>query len=563
MLNIAEMRRYGLIAALIVVGYLMVRAWNEDFSQRLPATNTQVATTPTIPTASPPLIAPPTANPVTTNPATSELPQASGNTAAAAAIALVEVTTDTLHAWIDSYGDVVKVELPGYPLSLERKDLPTVLLDRNPQHVYIAESGLVGVNGPDLNPNGRPIYHSIATNYALPAGAKNIEVPMEFVDAQGVRYVKTYTFRRGSYQIHLDIGIDNRSEKPWQGNLYAQLHHDGVAPSDTESSAIGPKPYFGAALTTAEKNYEKFSFSDIKGKQIVHAVTGGWIAILQHYFLVSWIATSADKNDYFGREARDGSYRVGFTGPTLAVPAHHQISTAVDLYAGPKVQAHLAAAAPNLEKTVDYGVLWMIASPLFKMLQALHGVFHNWGAAIIALTVSIKLLLYPLSAYSYRAMAKMRDVAPEMKRLQERHADDREKLSREMMDLYKREKVNPLGGCLPMLVQMPVFLSLYWVLYESVELRQAPFVGWIVDLSIKDPLFILPLLMGGSMFLTQLLSPPMPDPMQARMMKMMPIVFTVMFAFFPAGLVLYWVVNNTLSFAQQWWVTRQVTRARA
>ena len=224
---------------------------------------------------------------------------------------------------------------------------------------------------------------------------------------------------------------------------------------------------------------------------------------------------------------------------------------------------HLAAAAPNLEKTVDYGVLWMIASPLFKMLQALHGVFHNWGVAIIALTVSIKLLLYPLSAYSYRSMAKMRDVAPEMKRLQERHADDREKLSREMMDLYKREKVNPLGGCLPMLVQMPVFLSLYWVLYESVELRQAPFVGWIVDLSIKDPLFILPLLMGGSMFLTQLLSPPMPDPMQARMMKMMPIVFTVMFAFFPAGLVLYWVVNNTLSFAQQWWVTRQVTRARA
>ena len=565
-LNFAEMRRFALLAALMAVGYLLVRAWNDDFSQRLPPA-------PASTSAPAPVVAAPVAGP---SPAVdvpvvagakSEVPVLAGPatpSSTSGSSVLVEVVTDTLHVWIDANGDVIKATLPRYPLGLERKDLPTVLLDSDSRHIYVAESGLIGANGPDARPTGRPAYRAAATHYALEPGRNELFVPLAFVDEAGVRYTKTYRFQRGRYELQLEMKVDNASASNWQGNMFVQLKRDGTTPEGGESgSALGPKPFLGIALTTAQSPYQKVDFEDVKAGQIDQPVTGGWIAILQHYFLVSWIAQPGTKNQYFGREGRDGTYLVGFTGSMLTVPAQHQASANASLYIGPKVQSRLAAAAPNLELTVDYGVLWVIASPLFKMLNGLHGWFNNWGAAIIGLTVLVKLVLYPLSAYSYRSMARMRDVTPEMKRIQERYAGDREKLSKEMMDLYRREKVNPLGGCLPMLVQMPVFLSLYWVLYESVELRQAPFIAWIVDLSIKDPYFVLPLLMGGVMYVQQFLNPPMPDPMQARMMKMMPVIFTVMFAFFPAGLVLYWLVNNFLSFLQQWWVTRQVTRARA
>jgi YidC/Oxa1 family membrane protein insertase len=348
--------------------------------------------------------------------------------------------------------------------------------------------------------------------------------------------------------------------------MFAQLKRDGTPIEEGGGFGLGPRPYLGAALTTSEDRYYKLGFDDLDdldGKNYREAVEGGWIAILQHYFLSSWIGDAANTNGYYGRRHDDGTYVVGFTSPVQRVEPGQLATFRSSFYAGPKDQKTLETISPNLNLTIDYGFLWWMAVPLFYLLDWLHGFVNNWGVAIILLTVIIKAVLYPLSAASYRSMAKMRKVAPQMKRLQERYKDDRQKLSSEMMSLYKKEKANPLGGCLPILVQMPVFIALYWVLFESVELRQAPFFLWIDDLSAMDPFFVLPILMGASMFFQQTLNPPMPDPMQARIMKMMPIMFTVLFLFFPAGLVLYWLLNNVLSMTQQWIITRQIERGSA
>ena len=283
--------------------------------------------------------------------------------------------------------------------------------------------------------------------------------------------------------------------------------------------------------------------------------------MLQHYFLTAWVPAGEGEHVYRGRARNDGTYLVEFVAPTTTIAAGATGVVGAALYIGPKIQEDLEALAPYLNLTVDYGVLWWIAAPLFSLLDLIHGFVANWGLAIILLTFVIKLLLYPLSAAAYQSMANLRKVAPEMKRLQERYADDKQKLQQEMMEFYRKEKVNPLGGCLPMLLQMPVFLALYWVLYEAVELRQAPFVLWIDDLADLDPFFVLPLIMGASMYFQQTLSPPPPDPMQAKVLKFTPVMFTGLFLFFPAGLVLYWVVNNLLSIAQQWYITRQIEQA--
>jgi YidC/Oxa1 family membrane protein insertase len=317
-------------------------------------------------------------------------------------------------------------------------------------------------------------------------------------------------------------------------------------------------------LTTSESRYEKLEFDDLDEDGTYRVVVeGGWMAFLQHYFLSAWVANQEEANNYYGQRRTDGTYVFGYTGPLKTIASGGQGDWRTQFYAGPKDQKRLEEIAPNLNLTVDYGFLWWLAVPLFYVLDWLYAFAGNWGVAIILLTVLVKIVLYPLSAASYKSMANMRRVAPQMKRLQERYADDRQKLSQEMMNLYKKEQVNPLGGCLPMLLPMPIFIALYWVLFESVELRQAPFFLWINDLAAMDPYFILPLLMGGSMYLTQLLSPAVGDPMQVRMMKMMPIMFTVLFLFFPAGLVLYWLVNNVLGVAQQWYVIKQTERAQA
>lgn len=351
--------------------------------------------------------------------------------------------------------------------------------------------------------------------------------------------------------------IDNQSQQPWTGYLFGQLKRDKSG-DPSSSTATGTATYLGAALWTKDEPYRKVSMSNMDDKNLRETVQGGWIAWLQHYFVTAWIPQAGDTNQVQTRKDSQGNYIIGFTGPAVTVPAGAQGETGATLYAGPKSQDKLEELSPGLRLTVDYGILWFIAQPIFWLLQNIHALLGNWGWSIIVLTIVIKLAFFPLSAASYRSMARMRAVSPKMQALKEQFGDDRQKMSQAMMELYKKEKINPLGGCLPILVQMPVFLALYWVLLESVEMRQAPWMFWITDLSIKDPYFILPIIMGVTMFIQQQLNPTPPDPMQARVMKLLPIIFTFFFLWFPAGLVLYWVVNNILSIAQQWYITRQI-----
>src|SRR5690606_2928255 len=373
---------------------------------------------------------------------------------------------------------------------------------------------------------------------------------------------KTGCVDPAAYQVDVRYLIDNQSEQAWSGNLFAQLKRDSSGdPSST--TATGTATYLGAALWTADDPYKRISMKDIDKQSFKETVQGGWVAWLQHYFVTAWVPAKDSSNLVQTRKDSQRNYIVGFTGPAMQVAAGSQAETGAVLYAGPKLQEHLGQLSPGLELTVDYGFLWFLAQPIFWLLEVIHGALGNWGWSIIVLTIIIKLIFFPLSAASYRSMARMRAVSPKLQALKEQFGDDRQKMSQAMMELYKKEKINPLGGCLPILVQMPVFLALYWVLLESVEMRPAPWLGWITDLSIKDPYFLLPIIMGATMFIQMRLNPTPPDPMQAKVMKLMPIIFTFFFLWFPAGLVLYWVVNNVLSIAQQWYITRQIEAATA
>ena len=468
---------------------------------------------------------------------------------------LVKVTTPTLQAWIDLLGgDIVRIQLPKFPLTKDRPDVPYLLLDNGRGHTYIAQSGLIGAEGLDSG-GQRPLYQAQSNDLML-TGEGTLE--LELVAEQGgFQITKTFIFSSDAYLVDLRYRLVNNTGGPVAVGLFAQIKRDDKDPFGESSFTLGPQPYLGAALTTSESRYEKLDFEDLDEGAYRANVEGGWIAFLQHYFLSAWIANPEDANGFYGQRRSDGTYIVGYTSPASKLAAGDTGRWQTRFYAGPKDQRQLEKIAPNLNLTVDYGFLWWLAVPLFYILDWFHSFVGNWGLSIILLTLLVKLVLYPLSAASYRSMANMRRVGPQMKRLQERYSDDRQKLSQEMMALYKKEGVNPLGGCLPMLLPMPIFLALYWVLFESVELRQAPFMLWIDDLAAMDPYFVLPLLMGASMFIQQLLSPAVGDPMQVKMMRLMPVMFTVLFLFFPSGLVLYWLVNNVLSIAQQWWVMRQ------
>ena len=468
---------------------------------------------------------------------------------------LVKVTTPTLQAWIDLLGgDIVRIQLPKFPLTKDRPDVPYLLLDNGRGHTYIAQSGLLGAEGLDSG-GQRPLYRARSNELSL-TGDGTLE--LELVAEQGgFQITKTFVFSSDAYLVDVRYQLVNNSGGPVDVGLFAQIKRDDKEPYGESSFTLGPQPYLGAALTTGESRYEKLDFDDLDESDFRVSVEGGWIAFLQHYFLSAWIANPEETNRFYGQRRSDGTYIVGYTSPASNLSAGDTGQWQTRFYAGPKDQKQLEKIAPNLNLTVDYGFLWWLAVPLFYILDWFHSFVGNWGLSIILLTLLVKLVLYPLSAASYRSMANMRRVGPQMKRLQERHSDDRQKLSQEMMALYKKEGVNPLGGCLPMLLPMPIFLALYWVLFESVELRQAPFMLWIDDLAAMDPFFVLPLLMGASMYIQQLLSPAMGDPMQVKMMRLMPVMFTVLFLFFPSGLVLYWLVNNVLSIAQQWWIMRQ------
>jgi YidC/Oxa1 family membrane protein insertase len=552
----AEMQRVLLLVALAATAYLLILAWNDDYVRAVPTQ--PVATEPTESPAQAPAETGAERN------GSRDVPIVKADAAANAGQSLtdkvehgsrlIHVSTGAMSIWIDLLGgDIVRVQLPRYPVSIDQPENPYLLLDRRAGHVYIAQSGLIGRDGPD-GAGQRPLYRSVRSEYDLARGGS---VTLSY-SSGGVAIEKVFTFTPDEYVVNLSYRIHNESAQPFEASQFAQLKRDANEVAGATSHALGPRPYLGAALTTDDERYRKLTFSDLDKGAFSQVVDGGWIAMLQHYFVSAWVAEPDQENHYYGRRQTDETYIVGYTGPTKRIEPNSTGVFSSRFYAGPKDQDRLALIAPNLNLTVDYGFLWWLADPLFHLLEWLHGLVRNWGAAIILLTLMVKLVLFPLSAASYKSMANMRRVAPQMKRLQERHADDRQKLSQEMMAFYKKEKINPLGGCLPMLLQMPVFLALYWVLFESVELRQAPFFLWIRDLSVMDPFFVLPILMGGSMFLTQALNPPVPDPMQARVMKFMPVLFTVMFLFFPAGLVLYWLVNNLLSLAQQWFITRQI-----
>ena len=563
----AEAKRIILLVSLFVTGYLLVLAWDKDYGDG--AASNDAAQTEGL--AAPPpagadgldLSAVPGATAPAGGGAAVDVPafEVAGtapNTPSREAAGnpnLIEVQTDLYHLWINpTGGDIVRVDLKAYPVSLTKPDTPIRLLNDAPGKIYIAQSGLRSDQGPDAR-SGRATYQSSQNSWTMSADSNQLEVPLVWRSAEGLSVRKVFRFQRGAHKIQVEFTVDNAGKTPWTGNLFAQIKHGGQ-PAPGAQSSLGPQSYEGAAFTTTDDRYHKLDFEDLAETPFQADVTGGWVALLQHYFLSAWVPAATEPHHYYGNHT-GRAYHVGLVGPSLRLAEGEQGSYNVALYAGPKIQAVLAELAPHLELAVDYGFLWWLAQPLFWLMNQIHSWVGNWGVAIILLTLIVKLILYPLSAMAYHSMANMRKLAPVMKRLQEQHREDRQKLSQEMMAFYRKEKVNPLGGCFPILLQMPVFLALYWVLYESVELRQAPFTLWIEDLALKDPYFVLPILMGLTMYLQQFLNPPIPDPIQARVIRMMPIIFTAFFLFFPSGLVLYWFINNLLSMAQQYWVNYQ------
>ena len=473
---------------------------------------------------------------------------------------LIVLTSDTLELTIDTLGgDIVKTALLRFPQSQEEGAKPVVILNRTADSTYVAQSGLIGTNGTDTNA-GRPRYSVAADKFVLAEGQDELAVDLT-LDQGEVSITKRFVLRRGDYLVDVDYLVNNGSSSEWSASLFGQIQRDSQLPG-AGTKAPGMSPYVGAAITTPETNYKKVKFSDLKDEPFKVTDKGGWVAMVQHYFISAWVPDQEKENQFSLKRLGDRDlYTFGFISPTLSVPAGGTGKVSSSFYVGPKDQYRLEKISRYLDLTVDYGWLWWIAKPIFYFMTFIHSVIGNWGWSIILLTVFIKALFFQLSATSYRSMAKMRKLQPEMARLRDLYGDDRQKLSQEMMGFYKREKVNPMGGCLPILIQMPVFIALYWVLSESVELRQAPWILWITDLSIKDPYFVLPVLNGIGMYLNTLLQPEPPDPTQAKIMKIMPVAFSFMFAFFPAGLVLYWTINSALSILQQWLITRSIAKA--
>lgn len=476
-----------------------------------------------------------------------------------AAQQIIRVYTDTLQVAIDrSGGDIVEVALPKFLAAIDDPTTPFVLLENNRQRVYVAQSGLIGKNGIDGESRAR--YTSAQTRYDM-NDDDELAVDLFWENGQGLKVTKRFAFTRGSYLVDVSFIVDNRGRERWQGNLFAQIKRDSTTAPQSDNSGMGMQPFLGAATTTPDERFRKFSFEKMRKEPFRERLQGGWIAMIQHYFLSAWVPKREQTHTYSTRVTSSGFNIAGFTSPALIVDPGNTAKVSAHFYAGPKDQYSLEKISPFLELSVDYGWLWWLAQPLFWLLTKIHALVGNWGGAIILLTVLIKAAFFKLSATSYRSMANMRRLQPQIQDIREQYSDDKQKQSQAMMDLYRKEKVNPMGGCLPILVQMPVFIALYWVLMESVELRHAPFMLWIDDLSVMDPYFVLPLLMGTSMWFMQKLNPPPPDPMQAKIMQWLPIVFTFFFLWFPAGLVLYWVVNNLLSIAQQYIITRQIEKA--
>ncbi|MBX3708423.1 MAG: membrane protein insertase YidC [Gammaproteobacteria bacterium] len=470
---------------------------------------------------------------------------------------IIHVTTDLLDVSLDTRGgDIVKVNLLKYPESLGSKQ-PFLLLNDDPKDLYIAESGLLSKRGPDTSQT-QALYTADRTAYTLDLGQNELVVNLNW-EKDGINVVKSFTFFRDSYEIKVGYHLSNQSNQPWEGHFYNQLLRTNTPPPN-HSGFINLATYFGAAVSSPQTPFTKISFKDMEKANFNQTVQDGWAAMIQHYFIGAWIPAKTAVSNYYTRVAPNAHYIVGLMSQPLSAAPGATVSTEAKLYTGPASAALLEKAAPNLKLTIDYGWFWFISNIIFWMMQKIYGLVGNWGWAIVLVTIVIKLLFYQLSAKSFRSMAAMKKLQPKIEILKERYSEDKQKLTQATLELYRQEKVNPMSGCLPILIQIPVFIALYWVLVESVELRQAPFILWIKDLSQHDPYYVLPFLMGVSMFIQQRLNPPPPDPLQAKVMMLMPLVFTIMFANFPAGLMLYWFVNNTLSFLQQWFVMHRLEK---
>jgi YidC/Oxa1 family membrane protein insertase len=549
--NMLDYIRIALYTLLIGLGLLLYQAWVKDH----PPPSLPVQTVPANPR-----YVPEAANVVTpaVSNAVAETPVAEALAVAPAPGQLVTVKTDLLDVAIDTRGgDILGVNLTQYPASLG-SSLPTVLLNDEPKTRYIAESGLLGKQGPDTT-QGQAVYTTPQTTYSLSPGEKELQVKLFWKSKDGVAVTKVFTFTRGSYEVKVSYDIVNQSTEVWEGSLYTQLARTDTPPPN-HGGLINLATYFGAAISTPNKPFEKIDFSDMKTKNLNQEVQGGWTAMIQHYFISAWVPSKGAMETYYSRVTPSGLYTIGMIGKPLVVAPGASVSTQAKLYAGPAIAELLEKTSPGLKLTIDYGWFWFISDIIFWMMQHIYDVVGNWGWSIVLVTIIIKLLFYQLSAKSYRSMSGLKRLQPKIEALKERFGDDKQKLTQATLELYRQEKVNPMSGCLPILIQIPVFIALYWVLVESVQLRQAPFIFWIHDLSQHDPYYVLPILMGISMFIQQRLNPPPPDPLQAKIMMMMPVVFTVLFANFPAGLMLYWFVNNTLSFLQQGYIMKRVEK---
>lgn len=531
-----ESQRSFLIIALALVSFLMWQQWQVDYGPKpvVPASNSQ-----------------------TTSSAADLQLSASGSTTAAAPevkatqAQLIEVKTDVLTVKIDSRGgDIVALELPGFTVSQENK-AAYQLMRQQPGFEYVAQSGLLG-DGPDDKKAPRQIYQVAQNSYQLANGQTELVVPLTMTH-NGLVIEKRFIFTAGKYDVRVEYSVTNQGD----GSKVVQPYfHFAQTIDNGEGTNMMMPVYRGGAYSTADQRYEKLSFDDMKEANLNVGTQGGWVSMLEHYFVAAWVPQGEGNNQLYSMVA-DNLGVIGVQGPQQSIAVGEQKTFAATFYAGPKDQDNLAQIANGLDLTVDYGMLWFISQPLFWLLQLIHGFVGNWGVAIIAITLLVKGILFPLTKVQYESMAKMRNLKPKIDELQARYKDDRQKMGPAMMELYRKEKVNPMGGCLPMLIQLPIFLALYWVFVESVELRQAPFMLWITDLSVKDPYYVLPVLYGISMFIMQKLTPmTVTDPMQAKIMLWMPVAFSVFFLWFPSGLVLYWVISNLISLAQMLYIYR-------
>ncbi|EEX51309.1 membrane protein insertase YidC [Pasteurella dagmatis] len=523
-----DSRRSLLVIALLFISFLVYQQWQLDYHTPKPVVTEQVKVSSDVPASS--------------TSSTSDIA-----TTAQIQGRVITLENDVLRLKVDTLGgDVIHSELLKHDAELD-SNTPFTLLTNKQNHVYIAQSGLVGKDGIDTKA-GRASYQVEGDAFKLAEGQNELVVPLVF-EKDGVTFRKVFVLKRNAYDISVNFEIDNQSEKAIEVEPYGQLRHTLV--EDTGNVAM--PTYTGGAYSSSETNYKKYSFDEMQKANLAVSTKAGWVAVLQHYFVSAWIPNQdADNQLYSLTDKANNLASIGYRGPTTVISAGAKETITSSLWTGPKLQDQMAAVANHLDLTVDYGWAWFIAKPLFWLLTFIQSIVHNWGLAIIGVTLVVKAILYPLTKAQYTSMAKMRMLQPKLQEMRERFGEDRQRMSQEMMKLYKEEKVNPLGGCLPILLQMPIFIALYWTFLEAVELRHAPFFGWIQDLSAQDPYYILPILMGASMFLLQKMSPtPVADPMQQKIMNFMPLIFMVFFLWFPSGLVLYWLVSNLITIAQQ------------